>query len=101
MVNGQHQLSRRVLSGIDLAIDLATLGEYGLTPLPANGPCRERPGRRSGWEALATARRGACDRSAAPVAARARRSGPDWGFPPAPRRRGVDFRGAIARYAGQ
>ena len=41
----------RLLSGIDLAIDLATLGEYGLEPLPAEAPCRmRRPTERSAWE---------------------------------------------------
>jgi hypothetical protein len=41
----------RLLSGIDLAIDLATLGEYGLEPLPAEGPCQARPAHASVWEA--------------------------------------------------
>jgi hypothetical protein len=58
----RNQLARRVLCGIDLAIDLATLGEYGLEPLPADGSCRELAGRRPGWEELARARRGACER---------------------------------------
>ena len=96
MIDRQQQLTRRVLSGIDLAIDLATLGEYGLEPLPADGPCRERPGRRSGWEALATVRRGACERS---QAGRRPHGSADWTFPPAGRRRGVDFRAAVARYS--
>jgi hypothetical protein len=74
---------QRLLGGVDLAIDLATLGAYGLEELPADGPCREqvdrRPTlRRSSWEALPTARRGACGhRVSAPV----------------------DFRGAMARYS--
>ena len=61
-------MSQRVLSAIDLAIDFATLGEYGLEPLPAragnlaDGPCRERPGQSTGWEAFAKARRGDCVR---------------------------------------
>ncbi len=76
-------IGQELLGGVDLAIDLATLGEYGLEPLPAGGPCREqtecRPTHRlSGWEALPTARRGACG---ALVSAPA------------------DFRGALARYA--
>ena len=43
-------VGQRILGAIDLAIDFATLGEYGLEPLPAqaggpaDGPCRERPG---------------------------------------------------------
>jgi hypothetical protein len=61
-------LSQRVLGAVDLAIEFATLGEYGLeeidtaTPVVAGGQCRrERSGRRAGWEALATARRRRCD----------------------------------------
>jgi hypothetical protein len=59
-------IGQRILGAIDLAIDIATLGEYGLEPLPANaggladGPCRERPGHQTGWEAFAKARRGDC-----------------------------------------
>lgn len=54
-------LAQRVLGAVDLAIDVATLGEYGLEPCPADEPCRERPGRKTGWEALTTARpRGGC-----------------------------------------
>jgi hypothetical protein len=55
----------RVLDAVDLVVDFATLGEYGLEPITADGP-RERPGgvmnrgRAGGWEALAPARRGAC-----------------------------------------
>jgi hypothetical protein len=55
----------RLASAVDLAIDAMTLGEYGLEPIPAAGP-HERPGhatfarRMAGWEALPTARRGAC-----------------------------------------
>jgi hypothetical protein len=61
-------VGQRVLSAIDLAIDFATLGEYGLEQLPAttgspaDGPCRERPGQSTGWEAFAKARRGDCVR---------------------------------------
>jgi hypothetical protein len=64
-------VGQRILGAIDLAIDFATLGEYGLEQLsadpPVNGPCRERPGRTrrvavevTGWEAFAKARRGGC-----------------------------------------
>ena len=45
-------MSRRLLSAVDLAVDLATLGEYGLEPLAADGPCLERSGHRSDWEAF-------------------------------------------------
>ena len=61
-------VGQRVLGAIDLAIDFATLGEYGLEQLPAttgslaDGPCRERPGLTTGWEAFAKARRGECVR---------------------------------------
>ncbi len=62
-------LRHRILGAVDLAIDFATLGEYGLEPIPArgagglaDGPCRERPGHLTGWEAFAKARRGGCVR---------------------------------------
>jgi hypothetical protein len=67
----RNAIAQRLLSGVDLLMDLATLGEYGLEPLPADGPCRERarskgapvgrPGTRPAWEASTTARRGACE----------------------------------------
>jgi hypothetical protein len=82
----RNAIAQRLLSGMDLLIDAATLGEYGLEPLPADGSCRERVrpegspsgrlGTRPAWEASTTARRGACEqfdwvdsprRSAAPV----------------------------------
>jgi len=51
---GRHRsLAQRLLGAVDLAIDFATLGEYGLETVPADGPCRERPGHATGWEALA------------------------------------------------
>ena len=65
MFHRRTNLDQRIISGVDLVIDFATLGEYGLEPIPADGP-RERPGhapssrRAAGWEAFATARRGAC-----------------------------------------
>lgn len=55
-------IANRLLSTVDLAIELATLGEYGLETLPDEAEC-ELTG--SGWEALAPARRGGC----APVGA--------------------------------
>ena len=51
---------QRFLGAVDLAIDFATLGEYGLEPSPADGQGRERRGHGTAWEALATARRGGC-----------------------------------------
>ncbi len=58
-------LGQKLLGAVDLAIDLATLGEYGLEPLAADGPCRERADcrptlRHTGWEALPAAHRAAC-----------------------------------------
>jgi hypothetical protein len=77
MTKENTKMSQRILGAVDLAIDFATLGEYGLTELElpadagthAGGPCRERSGRKAGWESFARARRGACpspQRSAAP-----------------------------------
>ena len=80
MFDRRNQLAVTVANGVDLAIDFATLGEYGLEPrtlepLAADGPCRARPGGEhsngnrprggalaAGWEALfpTKARRGAC-----------------------------------------
>lgn len=82
MFHGHKEgVGQKLLGAVDLAIDLATLGSYGLEPLPADGHCREhgqrRPTlRRSAWEALPAARRGACGATSAPA----------------------DFRGALARY---
>lgn len=50
-------MTNRLLGAVDLAIDLATLGEYGLETLPDEAEC-ELTG--TGWEALAPARRGGC-----------------------------------------
>jgi hypothetical protein len=63
-------LVHRIMGGLDLLIDFATLGEYGLEELPADGPGCEATGRArvrpdhargvapTGWEAFAPARRG-------------------------------------------
>ena len=66
-MNPEHtrvRLGQRILGAVDLAIDFATLGEYGLETGPtyarADGR-RERPGRKAGWEALAAARPQACE----------------------------------------
>jgi hypothetical protein len=105
MLHGRTQFGQQVASGVDLAIDFATLGEYGLEPRPeptgwgwrADGSCRERtdrrsrPNRRPGWEASATTRRGACATNVSSDAIQ-------WRFPgPAPSR--VNFRAALERYA--
>jgi hypothetical protein len=55
-------LVERLMGGVDLLIDFATLGEYGLEPLPAEGSLCEASGHMPGWEAplaLGT-RRGSC-----------------------------------------
>jgi hypothetical protein len=54
-------LMNRLLGGIDLVIDLATLGEFGLEHVPADGQGCELTGTAAGWEALAPARRPGCD----------------------------------------
>lgn len=73
--NNENSLAQRVLGAVDLAIDFATLGEYGLEPSAAvegsrrqrPGPARRQPRRAAveapsvtGWEGFATARRGDC-----------------------------------------
>ena len=45
-------LAQRLLGAVDLAIDFATLGEYGLEPVSPAGPGRERVAHEGGWEAL-------------------------------------------------
>ena len=66
----EHSFAQRILGAVDLAIDFATLGEYGLEPLPgdaegsADGLCRERRGYTTAWEALTTTRRRGCIRPA-------------------------------------
>jgi hypothetical protein len=59
MFERRDKFAGRVAGAIDLLVDFATLGEYGLEPLPADGRC-ELDGHRAGWEALATSRRGSC-----------------------------------------
>jgi hypothetical protein len=77
MFDRRQALGHRVISGVDLLIDLATLGEYGIEPIPADGLCGERTGRAAksrraaGREALPQARRGAC-RPRRPSASRPR-----------------------------
>jgi hypothetical protein len=62
----------RAAGAIDLVVDFATLGEYGLEPVAASsaGAC-EGPGGNTGWEALGRARRGGCGLSPVPAAAHA------------------------------
>jgi hypothetical protein len=68
MFERREKLAGRMAGAIDLLVDFATLGEYGLEPLPADGRC-ELDGQRAGWEALATSRRGSC-REGAPARSR-------------------------------
>jgi hypothetical protein len=57
----RRNVMARLAGGIDLIIDFATLGEYGLEPVAAFDAGCEGPGQTTGWEALAPARRGRCD----------------------------------------
>ena len=74
MFEREDNFAGNLAGAIDLLVDFATLGEYGLESRSARERC-EQDGRRAGWEALAARRRGDC---ALPA---------------------VDFRGAIARFA--
>jgi hypothetical protein len=63
MFESKTPLRNRLMETIDLVVDFATLGEYGLEPLDgAETACAgercELDGRRAGWEAIATHRRG-------------------------------------------
>ena len=60
MFERSEKLSRRIADRIDLLVDLATLGEYGLELEAAKAERCELDGRRAAWEALATPRRGDC-----------------------------------------
>ena len=69
MSPNSRRLVHRIMGGLDLLIDFATLGEYGLEELPADGlgcegigrrrvaPTKPRVAAQAGWEALAPARR--------------------------------------------
>ncbi len=66
----------RIADRLDLAIDLLTLGQYGLEQVPSDGPGCEGSGRQADWEALQmpARRRGHCrvgDREPARSACRA------------------------------
>lgn len=57
MFDSRKEISERALDAVDLAIDFATLGEYGLEPVESSAkPCegRQRPGNLRGsgsWNA--------------------------------------------------
>jgi hypothetical protein len=103
MFHGRNDLGQRVVDGVDLAIDFATLGEYGLEPISAVGSIRRRtdrhprPDRRPGWEAPARTPRSACGASTDSVA-RSADSHPEWRFPGSRPSR-ANFRAAVDRYA--
>jgi hypothetical protein len=61
----------RAAGAVDLMIDFATLGEYGLEPVAQSAGACEGTGASAGWEALGRARRGDCGLSPAPAGARA------------------------------
>ncbi|HYH61107.1 MAG TPA: hypothetical protein VD766_04515 [Solirubrobacterales bacterium] len=77
MFESKIKIRTRLVDTIDLVVDFATLGEYGLEPLDAapeasaGGRC-ELDGRRAGWEAIATPRRGSRCAPPAPKAGRVR-----------------------------
>jgi len=63
MFDSKTKIRNRLVDTLDLVVDFATLGEYGLEPLDAadeacaGGRC-DHDGRKAAWEALATPRRG-------------------------------------------
>jgi len=65
MFESKIKIRNRLVDTLDLVVDFATLGEYGLEPLEtaeeacAGGRC-EQEGRKAGWEAATTPRRGSC-----------------------------------------
>lgn len=79
MFDPKTMIRNRLVDTFDLVVDFATLGEYGLEPLEAaEKACAgwrcEQEGRKAGWEAFATPRRGShCD-SQAVVAPRIQRA---------------------------
>jgi hypothetical protein len=103
MFHGRNDLGQRVVDGVDLVIDFATLGEYGLETR-AEGPARQRtdrhprPDRRPGWEAPASAPRSACGPARETAARPTTRDHHEWRFPGSRPSR-ADFRAAVERYA--
>jgi len=70
--NTETSLAQRVLGAVDLAIDFATLGEYGLEPIAPDRGSRRRAAHRTVREPALPARRGECPRE--PAALRVRRA---------------------------
>jgi hypothetical protein len=104
MFHGRNELGHRVVDGVDLVIDFATLGEYGLAPIRAEGPARQRtdrrhrPNRRPGWEAPASTPRSACGAARETAAWPTTGDHPEWRFPGSRPSR-ANFRAAVERYA--
>jgi hypothetical protein len=103
MFHGRNDLGQRVVDGVDLVIDFATLGEYGLEETRAEGSVRQRTDRRPrsdrrpGWEAPARAPRSACGAGSNRTARQI--DGPsEWRFPGSRPSR-ANFRAAVDRYA--
>jgi hypothetical protein len=103
MFHGRNDLGQRVVDGVDLVIDFATLGEYGLEETRAEGSVRQRTDRRPksdrrpGWEAPARAPRSACGASS-DIATRPPGDHREWRFP-GTRPSRANFRAAVDRYA--
>ena len=66
MVAARERMVDRALSGLDLLIDFATLGEFGLEPTSVGVVGDEATGREAGWEALASTPRSGPHPLAAP-----------------------------------
>ena len=52
MMKTKTSMGQRLLGAVDLAIDVATLGEYGLQTTTTESTCRERSDHMSDWEAF-------------------------------------------------
>jgi hypothetical protein len=104
MFHGRNDLGQRVVDGVDLVIDFATLGEYGLEATRAEGSARQRtdrrprPDRRPGWEAPARAPRSACGTTRETAARPTTGDHGEWRFPGSRPSR-ANFRAAVERYA--
>jgi len=72
--NRETSLAQRVLGAVDLAIDFATLGEYGLEPIAADRGRRGRSAHPTARDSAPAPRRGACPRVPATVRVRRARA---------------------------
>src|SRR4051794_22592732 len=103
MFHRRNDLGQRVVDGVDLVIDFATLGEYGLETR-AEGSARRRtdrhprPDRRPGWEAPVRAPRSACGTTRETAARPTTSDHHEWRFPGSRPSR-ANFRAALERYA--